>query len=230
VFEFLTAGSKIAPEPKARVPARLTWRDFPDFVREVDELFRVRGIHEENLKVLRGRMSTFDNDIGASATESRIAARAESMRSGSLATIAAPPSLNELHENVQASGILVAKQMAVVKSKHVKVKEQIGGHYLERWRSIIARNRNALLELQAALNGMRAMRTEILIDCGEGEEWGNRGAIEGGIGQPAGMIVPLSVSNFKGESDFVHLLKAQVSHFADSAKLYLETSERWLTK
>ena len=53
MFEFLTAGSKIAPEPKARVPARLTWRDFPDFVREVDELFRVRGIHEENLKVLR---------------------------------------------------------------------------------------------------------------------------------------------------------------------------------
>jgi hypothetical protein len=230
MFEFFRSSTQAdsqgetATMSESTEPPRMTWTDFPDFVKKVQELARVRAIHEENLLVLRRRMSSFDVDVAGSAAQARLDTKIEAMKSGVQATLIAEPTLHELQENVTASGILVARQMSVVKTAHMGVKQEIGHNNLERWRSIVARNRDAVLELQAAINDMRSMRTEILTDCGDGEEWGSRGAIEGGIGQPSGMVAPLSLSCFKGESDFVHLLRGQVSHFADAAELYLENS------
>ncbi|HEY3968226.1 MAG TPA: hypothetical protein VGM05_26925 [Planctomycetaceae bacterium] len=213
-------------EQPARKPGSMlrTWRDFPEFVSAVRELDTRKAFLKSIKEQIDNRNSFFGQPVDPTV-EARIAARVEALDRGVAAAVAMPPTNVELLETLEAAARRFNQQMQVVRRLATEVKQRIGADRLNVWRAIVTQNRDALLNLQSQIDGMRSFRTQFLFDCGEGEEWGLPNAIGGGHGEPGAMVLPLSTSCFKGEHEFVHHLKAQATHFVEAANSYLEASK-----
>jgi hypothetical protein len=213
----------------AKETTRLTWRDFPAFVAEVNKLKLMKAKREEAKLALGDLTAGFGREFinrDRAALEAEIENRANAMLGGGTATMEAVKTRADLEKDLIAANRAVERQENKVRYAHVEVTAAIARHNEQGFRKAISAVRDDVLNFQRHLNELRTMRHDIAIDMGHGEGFSVEGAVGGGIAEPSLMCLPLSIAAFMNETALVHQIRGMVTQFANPVGEYLDSERK----
>jgi hypothetical protein len=208
---------------------RLTWKDFPDFVKEVNKFKSMRAKREEAKLALGDINSGFGQEFvnrDRAALNAEIEAKADALLGGT-AVMKKVKTRADLEKDLIAAERAMEKQRGVVVLAHVPVAAAIAQHNLQRFRVMITTVRDDVLKFQKDLDALRKLRYDFAIDAGHGEEFAFTGLVGGGLVDAKAMIWPAPICRFVAEESLVHQLRGMVTQFCEPAAEYLRNTENF---
>jgi len=214
---------------KPQTETKRTWRDFPEFVAEVDELIKRREIRDAKKKMLQdstARIAPRGIDPFAADKAALIEEMAAAQRNGT-EWRPNPEHHPMFRQNqYQAAERNLSEQANKVKREHHPVREAIGEEYRDEFRSVVSKVQQALFALQDGIKELRKLRTEILTATGDWTEafsFPQTGV--GGVADACYMPASIGQMDLFRENEFERSVTQQVATFCSTATRYLSETK-----